>query len=131
MVVRVVLVDVAVQERLRGLSRVRVVLRFRAVVLELVGGEADSDRRTKSPSREAGDPSPSAHTEHRVIVEETPGQVKANGSGRPGSNTSHWVTLTGESWNTVFRALRVGIRCSAPPGRGSEELPSGYVKVNP
>ena len=92
MVVRVVLVDVAVQERLRGLSRVRVVLRFRAVVLELVGGEADSDRRTNSPSREAGDRSPSVHTKHRVIVEEPPEQVKENGSDcawrLPGSNRS-------------------------------------------
>ncbi len=81
MVVRVVLVDVAVQERLHGLSRVRVVLRLRTVVLELMGGKADSDCRPKSPRGEAGDRSPSAvRTQHRVIVEEPPGQVKENGS---------------------------------------------------
>lgn len=94
MVVRVVLVDVAVQERLRGLSRVRVVLRLRAVVLELVGGKADPDRRPESPGRETGDHSPSAvRTQHRAIVEEAPVQVKENGSDcawrLPGSNESH------------------------------------------
>ena len=81
MVVRVFLVDVAVQERLRGLSRVRVVQRLSAVVLELVGGKADPDRRPESPGREAGDCSPSAaRSKHRVIVEEAPGQVKENES---------------------------------------------------
>jgi len=94
MVVRVVLVDVAVQERLRGLSRVRVVLRLRAMVLKLVGGKADPDRRPESPGRETGDHSPSAvRTQHRAIVEEAPVQVKENGSDcawrLPGSNESH------------------------------------------
>ena len=94
MVVRIVLVDVAVQERLRGLSRVRVVLRLRAMVLELVGGKADPDRRPESPGRETGDHSPSAvRTQHRAIVEEAPVQVKENGSDcawrLPGSNESH------------------------------------------
>lgn len=93
MVVRVVLVDVAVQERLRGLGRVRVILRLR-VVLELVGGKADPDRRPESPGRETGDHSPSAvRTQHRAIVEEAPEQVKENGSDcawrLPGSNESH------------------------------------------
>lgn len=94
MIARVVLVDMAVQERLRGLSRVRVVSRLRAVVLELVGGKADPDRRPESPGREAGDRSPSAvRTQHRAIVEEAPVQVKENGSDcawrLPGSNESH------------------------------------------
>lgn len=94
MVVRVVLVDVAVQERLRGLSRVRVVLRLRAVVLELVGGKADPDRRPESPGRKTGNRSPSAvRTKHRAIVDEAPVQVKENGSDcawrLPGSNESH------------------------------------------
>ena len=81
MVVRVFLVDMAVQERLRGLSRVRMVPRLRAVVLELVGGKADPDRRPESPGREAGDCSPSAvRTQHRAIVEEAPQQVKENES---------------------------------------------------
>ncbi len=81
MVVRIVLVDVAVQERLRGLSRMRVILRLLAVVLELVGGKADPDRWPKSPGREAGDRSPSAmRTKHRTIVEEAPEQVKENGN---------------------------------------------------
>lgn len=94
MIARVVLVDMAVQERLRGLSRVRVVLRLRAVVLELVGGKADPDRRPESPGCETGDHSPSAvRTQHRAIVEEAPVQVKENGSdcawSLPGSNESH------------------------------------------
>ena len=93
MVVRTVLVDVAVQERLRGLGRVRVILRLR-VVLELVGGKADPDRRPESPGRETGDRSPSAvRTQHRAIVEKVPVQVKENGSDcasrLPGSNESH------------------------------------------
>lgn len=94
MVVRIVLVDVAVQERLRGLSRVRVVLRLRAMVLELVGGKADPDRRPESPGHKTGNRSPSAvRTKHRAIVEEAPVQVKENGSDcvwrLPGSNESH------------------------------------------
>ena len=94
MVARVVLMDVTVQEGLRGLNRMRVVLRFRAVVLELVGSKADSNRRAESPGRKTGDRSPSAvRTKHRVIVEEPPGQVKENGSdcawSLPSSNESH------------------------------------------
>jgi hypothetical protein len=93
MVVRTVLVDVAVQERLRGLGRVRVILRLR-VVLELVGGKADPDRRPESPGHKTGNRSPSAvRTKHRAIVEEAPVQVKENGSDcvwrLPGSNESH------------------------------------------
>lgn len=80
MVVRIVLVDVAVQERLGGLSRVRVVPRPRGVVLELVGGKGDSHRRPERPGREAGDRSPATvRTKHRAIVEEPPGQVKEIG----------------------------------------------------
>ena len=75
-VVRIVLVDMAVQERLRGLSRVRVVLRLRAVVLELVGGEADADRRRESPACEASDRNqPVARAEHRLIVEDRSANV--------------------------------------------------------
>lgn len=55
-VVRVVLMNVAVQERLRGLSGVRVVLRPPPMVLELVGGETDPDRGPESPGRQARDP---------------------------------------------------------------------------
>lgn len=71
MVVRVLLVDVAVQEDLRSLSHMRVVLRLGLVVLELVGGETDSDCRPESPTQQANSRNPkAARTRHRVTVED-------------------------------------------------------------
>ncbi len=76
-VVRAVLMEMAVQKRLRRLGRVRVVLRLRPVVLELMGGDTDSERRPDGPGREAGDRGPTAgRTEHRAIVEDSPAGVK-------------------------------------------------------
>lgn len=83
MVVRALLVDVAVQEGLRSLSHMRVVLRLGLVVLELVGGETDSDCRPKSPTQQASSRNPkSARTRHRVTLEKSRGSVKDRPSAR-------------------------------------------------
>jgi hypothetical protein len=68
-VARIAFVGMAVQKRLRGLRRVRVLPQLLPVVIELVGSETDSDHRAKSPGREAGHRGESAaSTKHRTIV---------------------------------------------------------------
>ena len=55
MLVGIVLVEVAVQERLGGRGRMGVVPRLGRVVLELVGRQCRADRRAQGPAPEAGD----------------------------------------------------------------------------
>ena len=69
-VVRIPFVGMAMQDRLRSLSGVRVIRQLLPVMIELVGSKTDSDRRPQGPGSEACDRSESAtSTEHGEIVQ--------------------------------------------------------------
>ena len=81
-IVRILLVKVAMHNRRGGLGRMGVVLWLGPVVLQLVSGQTDSDRRPESPAHDARDCGPSAACHvHRTILEERRRSVKDRASG--------------------------------------------------
>ncbi len=83
MVVRVFLVEVPVQEGIRDLCHMRVARRLDPVMLELVRGKADADRRTEGPAQQAGGGDPeTARARHSLTVEKSWVGVKGMDLGR-------------------------------------------------
>ena len=82
-IVRLFPVKVAVQDGGRRLSRMGVIPRVFAMMLQLMSRQTDSDRGPQSPADEAGDGCPSAsRLIHRAILEEPRRSVNQSRRGR-------------------------------------------------